>query len=178
MLGLTLKHRAPVIIDPYSADWPRRYEEEQRRLRTVLPAHFRLEHIGSTSVPGLPAKPIIDVMLGASSLREIEEQIPKLESLGYEYVSRHEAEIPARRFFAKPTLRPRHFHLHGVVQAGDLWADYLALRDRLRKDTTLAARYAALKFELAAEFGDDRAGYTDAKTEFILSAIGRPPHEA
>lgn len=174
-----MKHRAPVIIDPYSADWSRRYEEEQTRLRRVLPPHFRLEHIGSTSVPGLPAKPIIDVMLGASSLREIEEQIPRLESLGYEYISRHEAEIPARRFFAKPILRPRHFHLHGVARAGNLWTDYLALRDRLREDRSLAARYAALKSELAAKFGDDRAGYTDAKTEFISGAIGRtPPREA
>lgn len=168
-----MKHRAPIIIASYTAQWAQRYREEEALIREVVPPHFALEHIGSTSVPGLAAKPIIDVVLGAGSLHEIEQVIPQLEQLGYEYIPRHESEIPARRFLAKPTVRPRHFHLHGVVRDGPLWQNYVLLRDRLRHDEHLAHRYAELKRELARKYGDDREGYTNGKTEFILQVTGR-----
>lgn len=167
-----MAHRAPVVIAPYDDRWPVRFRDEAEALASVLPAHFVLEHMGSTAVPGMPAKPIIDMLLGADSLADIERVIPVLEQLGYEYVARHEAEIPGRRFFAKPVVRPRHFHLHGVVMGGTIWREQLRFRDLLRADAALAARYAKLKQQLAGVFGDDRAGYTDAKRDFIHAALG------
>jgi GrpB-like predicted nucleotidyltransferase (UPF0157 family) len=164
-----MKHRAPVVIAPYSDDWRCQFQEEERLIRTVLPEHVALEHIGSTSIPNMAAKPIIDMMIGADSLREVEKLIPGLQRLGYEYMPQHELEIPERRFFAKPQVRPRQFHLHGLVKDGRLWHEHLRFRDRLRQDPESAARYAELKRELAQQYGDDRAGYTNAKSSFITN---------
>jgi GrpB-like predicted nucleotidyltransferase (UPF0157 family) len=166
-----VKHRALIVISAYSSEWPRQYRDEVQLLRTVLPDHVALEHIGSTSVPGMPAKPIIDMMLGADSLVEMQTFISDLERLGYEYMPQHELEMPQRKFLAKPRVRPRHFHLHGVVKGGRFWQDHLRFRDRLRQDPEAATRYAELKRQLAQSFGDDRAGYTSAKSEFISSMI-------
>lgn len=166
-----MAHRAPVVIAPYDDQWPVRFHEESKALASVLPRHFVLEHMGSTAVPGMPAKPIIDMLLGAGSLADIERVIPALERLGYEYIARHEAGIPERRFLAKPVVRPRGFHLHGVVMGGTIWNEQLRFRDLLRADAALAARYAGLKRHLARVFGDDRAGYTDAKRDFIHAAL-------
>ncbi|MBB1473064.1 GrpB family protein [Luteimonas sp. MC1782] len=166
-----MAHRAPVVIAPYNDQWPVRFHEESEALASVLPRHFVIENIGSTAVPGMPAKPVIDMLLGADSLADIELVIPALARLGYEYIARHEAEIPDRRFLAKPVVRPRHFHLHGVVMGGTIWREQLRFRDLLRSDAALAGRYAALKQHLAGVFGDDRAGYTDAKRDFIHAAV-------
>ena len=130
-----------------------------------------IEHIGSTAVPGLSAKPIIDVMLGASSLERIESWVPILEGLGYEYMPIHEETMPDRRFFAKPRMRPRHIHLHGVLIGGKFWAEHIAFRDALRSSPLLATRYAELKFELSERFGDDRESYTRAKGPFISAVL-------
>lgn len=170
-VGSPMKHRAPVVIAPHSEQWRGQFREERRLLLSVLPAHFRLEHIGSTSVPGMPAKPIIDMMLGARSLSEIQTCIPELGRLGYEYMPQHELELPERRFFAKPLVRPRHFHLHAVVAESSFWCEHLKFRDLLREDRTLADDYAKLKYRLAQAFGDERDGYTNAKTAFIHKAI-------
>src|SRR5690606_21202436 len=110
-----MAHRAPVIIDPYNPEWPSVFRQEQDALRAVLPGHFVIEHIGSTAVPGLAAKPIIDVMVGAHSLPEIDAVISELKGLGYEYLPQNEIDIPQRRFLAKPVVRPRQFHLHCVA---------------------------------------------------------------
>lgn len=166
-----MAHRAPVILHPYDPEWQQRFLDEKHALATVLPADFVIEHIGSTAVPGLCAKPIIDVMLGAASLEEIERFIPAMEALGYEYLPQNEASIPDRRFLAKPVTRPRHFHLHGVALNGKFWREHLLFRDRLRADAALANEYAELKQRLAQEFGDDRAGYTEAKSDFILRVV-------
>lgn len=166
-----MAHRAPVILVPYTPSWRERFHEERRILAEVLPQHFVIEHIGSTAVVGLAAKPIIDIMIGANSLAEIEQVIPALERLGYEYLPQNEAAIPERRFLAKPIVRPRHFHLHCVVLGGKFWREHLAFRDRLRADPALAQEYEALKLRLAQQFGDDRAGYTDAKSDFILEVV-------
>ena len=164
----------PVILTEYSADWPQRFEAEREHLAKVFPA-ARIEHVGSTSVPGLGAKPIVDILLGASSLAEIEERIPMLEAMGYEYVERFNAIIPERRFFAKPPPRPRAFHLHAVTLDCGFFRDHLAFRDALRRDPALAQAYWALKQDLARKHADDLELYTEMKSPFIrsiLSALG------
>ena len=164
----------PIILAPYSAEWPGMFTSERAALSSLYPLHtFQIEHIGSTAVPGLAAKPLIDIMLGAPSLVEIEAQIEGLARLGYAYFRHHEKVMPYRRFFAKPEGHPRHFHLHAVVRGEKFWNEHLLFRDALRNNARLAEEYAALKLRLAAQFGTDRDGYTDAKTTFITTAIRR-----
>ncbi len=167
-----MAHRAPIIIMPYDHRWPRLFAEEREHLKAVFPTSlFTLEHVGSTSVTGLAAKPIIDMMLGAPSLREIEVQIEQLIDLGYQYIPYHEQTFPQRRFFAKPVERPRHFHLHSVVIGKTFWREHIAFRDALRSSQKLADEYERLKRALATSFGDDREGYTHAKSDFIRWVI-------
>jgi len=167
-----MAHRAPVVIAPYSSGWPGLFLSEYAVLSSLFPQPtFQIEHIGSTAIPGLPAKPIIDIMLGAPSLREVEAQIVGLEHLGYEYLPQHEQTMPERRFFAKPVIRPRLFHLHAAVFGETFWNEHLLFRDALSNNPPLAAEYGSLKLRLAAQFGEDRDGYTNAKSSFITSVI-------
>ena len=168
--------RGEVQVVPYSPEWPRRFEAERAVLATVFaPGEFRIEHIGSTAVPGLSAKPIVDVLVGAATLADIEARVPAMAAQGYQYVPELEAVLPQRRFLAKPKVRPRQFHVHAVELGSRFWAEHLQFRDALRADPDLAAEYAALKLKLAARFGDDRKGYTDAKDPFIRSVLRRAP---
>ena len=110
-------------------------------------------------------------MLGAESLHQIEKWVPILEGIGYEYLPQNEEVMPNRRFFAKPRIRPRHFHLHGVVFGGSFWNEHLAFRDALRSNSVLSDEYSKLKHQLAEKFGDDREGYTNAKNPFISAVL-------
>ncbi len=165
---------APVEVVAYSAEWPRLFAAERDALaRTFPPGTFTIEHIGSTAVPGLGAKPIVDILIGAPALPDIEARIDAMEAHGYQYMPEHEAVLPHRRFFAKPARRPRQFHVHAVRTDSRFRAEHLAFRDALRADATLAADYLALKRELAARYGSDREGYTDAKGAFIRAVVQR-----
>ena len=167
-----MTHRAPLIVVPYQNDWPNNFATERLALEAIFAEpRFQIEHVGSTAVVGLSAKPIIDIMIGASSLSEIDERIDSMTALGYEYMPHHERTIPLRRFFAKPIIRPRAFHLHAVTINGSFWNDHLLFRDALRNDLRLANDYAALKSQLAQQFGEDREAYTDAKGSFISAAL-------
>ena len=135
---------------------------------------LQIEHIGSTSVPGLCAKPVIDVLLGAASLAVIEARIGALQRCGYDYRGAYEALLPERRYFVRPPAVGPRVHLHGVVRGGDLWRRHLVFRDALRADATLAARYGALKRQLAQAHADDAEAYTDAKGPFIRQVLGEP----
>lgn len=131
-----------------------------------------MEHIGSAAVPGLSAKPIIDVLLGADSLAVIESKIARLQRAGYQYVQKCEQELPMRRFFAKANGNglPR-INLHAVAIGSTFWNEHIAFRDALRSDDSLLARYQSLKIELAARFADDMAQYTAGKGPFIQSVL-------
>lgn len=171
-------HRATVVLEPYSPDWPRAFEGERERLLAALgdPA-FRIEHVGSTAVPGLGAKPILDLLLGGPSLQAVEARIPDLCACGYDYLPEHEAVLPQRRFLAWPRSRPRRFHLHGVALGGDFWVDHLLFRDALRASPALTAAYLTLKQGLADRFQDDRAAYTEGKTAFITAVVAKARSE-
>ena len=111
-----------------------------------------VERVGSTAVPGLGAKPVIDVMVGVSQLAEAEGRIGALEGAGYEYVQKYEIELPERRYFRKPRLGPSAYHLHCVVKGSSFWVRHLAFRDYLRAHPESAAAYCELKRELAVRF--------------------------
>ena len=164
-----------VVLVPYDPEWPRRFDEERRILVEVFAGTTAVvEHVGSTAVPGLGAKPVIDVMVGLPTLALAEERIPALEAVGYEYVPDYETQFPERRYFRKPRLGPRRFHVHCVVMGSDSWIRHIAFRDYLRGHPEVAAAYHDLKTDLATRV--TKAEYTEAKRPFIenvlASAIG------
>ena len=136
-----------------------------------LPPYCTIEHIGSTSVPGLIAKPVIDIMLGAPDLSYVEDRQEALAKLDFHYVAEFTAAMPERRYFVRPALHPRDVHLHAVVYDGEFWRDHLLFRDALRRDEALAQAYATLKRELAATYADSSWAYTEAKTGFVRAAL-------
>jgi len=166
--------KGSIITANYDPKWPIVYEEEKAKiLRAIGNRVVAIEHVGSTAVPGLGAKPIIDIMVGVSHLSDARECIEPLKKIGYEYVPEYEASIPERRYFRKgPSQVPnRHFHLHMVERTGSFWERHLLFRDFLRAHPIVARRYYQLKKELAAKHGSDHEAYTEAKTSFIESVL-------
>ena len=162
----------PLELSAYSPMWPAVFEIERERLTRIFGADaVWIEHIGSTAVPGLGAKPIIDILLGAPELSIVERKIAELTADGYRYVPEFERSIPQRRYFVKAEGHPGYFHLHAVVKDTPFWRDHLAFRDALRADAALADEYGRLKRRLASRFPSDRAAYTDAKSTFIRSVV-------
>ena len=148
----------------YDPQWPRVFAREAQRLRDALGERIRgLEHHGSTAVPGLSAKPIIDILLDIDDLAEVSAIKPKLEALGYDHAPR--AGVPNHEVFGLG--EPRRVLVHLVRYEGLDWLQNLWFRDSLRGDPSLAAEYARLKRELAAVHAHDRVKYTDAKSQFI-----------
>ena len=163
------------LLTPYSPLWPAVFDLERRRLLEIFNGAVAVEHIGSTAGPGLGGKPIIDMMLGAPDLAQVEARMAALAEEGYRYVPEFEAAFPGRRYFTKLDRPPGRFHLHAVALDSPFWVRHLAFRDALRADESLARRYWRLKQHLAARHRDDRAAYTDAKGEFIRGALGKGP---
>ena len=158
-------------LTPYSPLWPAIFDLERRRLLEIFKGAVVVEHIGSTAVPGLGARPIIDMMMGAPDLAQIEARIPALEAEGYRYVKEFEKSIPERRYFTKMDVPPGKFQLHAVALDSPFWKRHLAFRDALRADPVLASKYWRLKQHLAARLRDDRGAHADAKGEFIRRAL-------
>ena len=160
-----------VIVVEYDPRWPEQFAEESERLRQVMgDALVAVEHVGSTSVPGLPAKPVLDILVGVRALAEGEQAVPALASLGYEY--RGENGIPGRLFFRKGLVPYRRtHHLHMVETGHEQWAPMLSFRDYLRSHPDEARRYEALKHDLADQFRADRRAYTDGKAEFVKAVL-------
>jgi GrpB-like predicted nucleotidyltransferase (UPF0157 family) len=145
--------------------------EEEKALLEALLARWRrgpIEHVGSTAVPGLCAKPIIDVMVGVGSLAESEPAKAALREAGYQYA---EYKADVMHWFCKPSFAMRTHHLHLIPFGSALWCERLKFRDLLRADGAVAAQYAALKLELARKFEFDREAYTEAKWPFIAQAL-------
>jgi GrpB-like predicted nucleotidyltransferase (UPF0157 family) len=161
-----------VRLVPYDPDWPRQFDEERILLSQIFAdSTVRIEHVGSTSVPGLTAKPVIDILVGVSDLRLAESRIAPLLSCGYEYVREYEVQKPGRRYFRKPQTRPRTHHLHCVVLGSEDWSRTILFRDRLRDEPAIAEAYSDLKHRLAKTVS--KKGFTDAKTPFIEAVLGR-----
>jgi GrpB-like predicted nucleotidyltransferase (UPF0157 family) len=158
----------PVKVVEYDPAWPELYERERDLIGGSLgDLVAAIEHVGSTAVPGLGAKPIIDMMIGLRGLVDGEACVGPLEELGYEY--KGEFGIPGRLYFRKIVEGKRRYQIHMVEAGSDFWERHLLFRDYLRGHPDEAVDYYELKVRLAAEFGTDREGYTEAKTEFIRS---------
>lgn len=158
----------PIQMAPYDSNWPAQFEEARESLRRVFPPSLAvIEHVGSTAVPGLGAKPVIDIMVGVPQLSAVESRIAALENLGYQYVPEYEAQLPDRRYFRKPRQRPRTHHLHAVVRGSEFWIRHIVFREFLRTHPQAAREYYSLKCDLARLYGHNRTAYTEGKTEFI-----------
>jgi GrpB-like predicted nucleotidyltransferase (UPF0157 family) len=152
-----------VVIHPYDPVWPQEFAREREALlRLFAGEDIVVEHVGSTAVPGVGAKPIIDMMLGVADIRSVERHTDSLGHLDYGYRPEYEKFVPERRFFRKPQEGKQRFHLHCVCKDTDFFRDHILFRDTLRNDAQVAAEYLALKQELAEKFRNDRAAYTDA----------------
>lgn len=161
---------APIHVVPYDASWPARFAEERAALANVLSPWLTgpIEHIGSTAVPGLVAKPVIDIMAAVESLDASRPALAALGALSYVYFPYREEIM---HWLCKPSDEVRTHHLHLVPWASALWHERLAFRDRLRADPRVAAEYAALKQALAIEHEHDREAYTDAKEPFVRGVL-------
>ena len=162
----------PIVVVPYDSNWPVRFRIESQLLHVALadlkPA---IEHIGSTSIAGLAAKPVIDMLVGVTSLDEFEPHADQLATYGYEYIPEYERALPDRRFFKRVVRGVRTHHVHVVQVDGLYWKRYLRFRNNLRADAWLAARYAELKRRLAARFRYDRDAYTNGKSGFVEAVL-------
>jgi GrpB-like predicted nucleotidyltransferase (UPF0157 family) len=157
-----------VYLAEYCEEWPSLFEVEAARLSNALGRRaIAIEHYGSTSISGLAAKPVIDLLVGVATLDHALVLIPQMEQLGYDFAP--DAGVPGHHIFGLGTHRT---HLAHFVQFdGDQWRACLAFRDRLRASQSLTRAYEALKQGLAKEFPTDRAAYTAAKTDFILGIL-------
>ena len=168
-----------IVVVPYDPEWPRRFVAESELLERVLAPWLEggIHHIGATSVPGLAAKPIVDMMAGVRDLEEARAAFDPLLEQSYLY-SPHRPGI-AHHFF-KPSLRLLSvtYGLHLTESGSDLWRERLGFRDAVRADPTLAAEYEALKYRLAAQHRDDIGAYTAGKRAFVarvLESAGMQP---
>jgi len=155
--------KSKISISEYNPNWPSLFEEEKKLiLNAIRDKVVAIEHIGSTAVPGLGAKPIIDIMVAVHKLSDVDECITALATIGYK--PEKEISIQRRRFFNKGTS-DKHRHLHITEMNSEFWMRHINFRDYLRTHHETAKEYYELKKRLAVEF--DREAYTDAKTKFI-----------
>jgi len=157
-----------VAVHPYTPEWERLFGEEKARLLACIGDYvLDIQHIGSTSVPGLAAKPIIDIGIAVASFEEATRGIPPLEQIDYTY--RGEEGIPRRHLFIKGEPRTHNLHMNEIHSAD--WQNTIAFRDYLRQHPDSAQAYAALKTRLAQQFPDDLQGYLMGKADFIKQVL-------
>jgi GrpB-like predicted nucleotidyltransferase (UPF0157 family) len=161
----------PVRVVSYDLAWPIRFEEEKRLLEAGIGRWVTggIHHVGSTAVPGLAAKPVIDIMVGVEDLDSSRPASEPLTQLGYLYAPYREAEM---HWFCKPDPAHRTHHLHLVPTGSRRYQDELVLRDFLRARPDIALKYQEIKQRLAISYEHDREAYTDGKSSFIALALG------
>lgn len=157
-----------ISVVEYRPQWRKMFEEEKQLLQAVLSEDStQVEHIGSTSVEGLAAKPIIDIMIGLPDFSAADQLVPLIEALGYLYFKKYEDEMPFRRYFARDIDGVRTHQIHMVEIGSEFWERHLLFRDYLRQNSETANEYAVLKKQLAESEWEDVNEYADAKTKFI-----------
>lgn len=164
--------QAPVILEDYDSSWSEKFEKEKAYLKSIIGSwiHGGIEHVGSTSVSGMRAKPIIDIMFGVKSLEDSKPVIDLLTDGGYQY-SPYKTEV--MHWFCKPSFSVRTHHLHLIPFESQLWHERIQFRDLLRSDKLIADQYAKLKSELAVSYRENREVYTEKKGPFIAEALRR-----
>jgi GrpB-like predicted nucleotidyltransferase (UPF0157 family) len=158
----------PIVIVDYDPGWPAEFERlRDRTAAAVGELAIAVEHVGSTAVPGLAAKPVIDLVVVVAPI-DVGRAVERLVAIGYTHLGN--LGVEGREAFSVPPGEPRHHHLYVSPTNSEELRAQLAFRDNLRADAALAADYEALKRQLAERYRNDRPGYTDAKTEFVTRA--------
>lgn len=162
------------VLD-YDPAWPEMFERERGNLQSALGSHIvTIEHMGSTAVPGLAAKPIIDLLVGVRNLTDARSRcIEPLQALGYTHIPEYESWLPDELFFRRGAPGPWTHHVHVMEPSSPRWDAYLSFRNYLRTHPDAARAYGNLKKSLAAVFNDDIAGYRNAKHAFVVAAIAK-----
>lgn len=161
MIGL---EKGVVRLVPYTPEWKQLYEMEKVSLQDRLDAYILdIQHVGSTSIPGMLAKPIVDIAIAIADFEEARVCIPLMEELEYEY--KGEFGIPHRHYFVKGD--PRTFHVHMSEIDSLEWENTILFRDYLCQHTDIAKEYAQLKISLALKYPQDRTAYMEGKTAFV-----------
>jgi len=168
---------AHVVLSEYNPAWPELFERERRFLLSIIGdwVSGSIEHVGSTAVEGMLAKPVIDIMFGVASLEGSKPAIDVLERNGYCYAD-YRTEV--MHWFCKPSDAFRTHHLYLVPFNSDLWMDRIHFRDLLRADPSTREAYAELKTKLAARYSADREAYTQGKSSFVMKNLRRCPGDA
>ncbi len=157
-----------VCLAEYDTRWPELFAAEQQRIRDACGTlAVSLEHIGGTSIPGMCAKPVLDIAAGWPRDTRAQGYIAALTRAGYEHRGEH--GLAGREFFCRG--EPRAYHVHLVEEGGPLWRDYLAFRDYLRTQAEAVHRFAEAKRALAARFSRDREAYTNAKSSHVQEIL-------
>jgi GrpB-like predicted nucleotidyltransferase (UPF0157 family) len=158
----------PVVVLPYDVRWPEVFRLERDRLAGIFGERAAgIEHVGSTAVPGLAAKGIVDILLGLRPLELHPADLDAMARLGYVY--RGELGIPGRHFFQKGA--PPTHHVHAVEHGSVEWLKHVHFRDHLRTHPEDLQSYAKLKCDLAARYPDDRDAYTEGKSPFVAAVL-------
>lgn len=165
-------------LAPYDPAWPATFAAESARVGAALaPRALRVEHIGSTSVPGLLAKPIIDIAVAVSSAESAAACVAPLQTLGYEYRGVH-GDDPAHHYFVLDRDGRRHAHIHLWILPAAGWDRHLRFRDLLRARPDLAGAYAREKLRVAEAVGWNKLAYSEAKSPFVEALLrGEEPPE-
>ncbi|OAB47213.1 hypothetical protein PBAT_07705 [Paenibacillus antarcticus] len=160
-----------VVVSEYDQQWIEEYVQEKVKISRVLSdVLLRIEHIGSTSIPKLGSKPIIDMMVGVADLQQVSEGcITGLAGIGYEYVFK--PDFPDRRFFRRGEWRAGTHHLHIYEYESENWINNILFRDYLINDSRMMEEYYLLKKKLEQQHKHDRVAYTEGKSEFIGKVI-------
>lgn len=162
-------HEAVAVV-PYDPTWPTQFETERTRIAAALgDLALEIHHIGSTAIPGMDAKPIIDTMMTVRHLDDAIDCIAPLQALGYAFIDY--PQNTDRRFFRKG--KPRTHHLHIVEAGSQSLIDHLAFRDALRTDADLRREYQELKRALRTKYKHDRATYSESKGAFVQKVLAR-----
>jgi len=164
--------RGAVKLSSYSNTWKKIYKKEEKILKSALKNYVELidiQHVGSTSIPKLKAKPIIDIGIGLKSLKDSKKCIEPLNKLDYEY--RHDAGVKDRHFFAKGPETNRTHYLHLVKYGDKQWENLVLFRDYLKKFPKIRQEYQKLKETSAKKYKNDRKAYTHEKDKFIVNII-------
>jgi GrpB-like predicted nucleotidyltransferase (UPF0157 family) len=165
-----------VRLVPHLDEWGRLFAAEKQRLLVNLASFMGsiildIQHVGSTSIPGIPAKPIIDIGVAITDHEAARVTIEPLEQMGYVYLGEH--EVPGRHFFylGEANTTGRTHHLHMLEHTNPQWRQQIGFRDYLTNHPATAAAYGALKTELAARYADDRPSYLEGKAAFITQVL-------
>ncbi|MEI6519551.1 MAG: GrpB family protein [bacterium] len=165
MLGLP---PGTVKLSPFSPQWEKLYKIEEKRIADALGAlAMDIQHIGSTSIPGLSAKPVIDIAIMIPQISDLDKCIPLMESAGFEYLG--DFGLPGRNFFVLGN--PRTCHVHMVEKGSNHWKQWIIFRDYLVAHPDVAEKYDSLKKELAEKFPNDRESYLAGKAPLIAEIL-------